>query len=397
MSAAAPATLPAFDPRDPLALDAQLDDEERLIRDTVRQYVREKFLPHVAEHYEAGTLPEGIGAELGQLGLLGMHLHGYGCAGASATAYGLTCMELEAGDSGLRSFCSVQGSLAMFAIHRWGSEEQKERWLPGMAAGETIGCFGLTEPDAGSNPAGMRTRAKRSGDNWVLNGSKMWITNGSIADVAVVWARTEDDKINGFLVEKGMPGFSAPEMHGKLSLRASITAELVLDGVEVPEANRLPEATSLRAPLSCLNEARFGIVFGAAGAARACYEAALEYAKSREQFGKPIASYQLTQAKLVEMAVKVGQSTLLAMHLGRLKDAGTLRPEQVSFGKYHNVSAAMEVARSARTVLGANGITLEYPVLRHANNLESVLTYEGTHEMHTLILGQAITGVNAFT
>jgi glutaryl-CoA dehydrogenase len=397
MSAAAPATLPAFDPRDPLALDAQLDDEERLIRDTVRQYVREKFLPHVAEHFEAGTLPEGIGAELGQLGLLGMHLHGYGCAGASATAYGLTCLELEAGDSGLRSFCSVQGSLAMFAIHRWGSEEQKERWLPGMAAGETIGCFGLTEPDAGSNPAGMRTRAKRSGDGWVLNGSKMWITNGSLADVAVVWARTEDDKVNGFLVEKGMPGFSAPVMHGKLSLRASVTSELVLDGVEVPEANRLPEATSLRAPLSCLNEARFGIVFGAAGAARACYEAALDYAKSREQFGQPIAAFQLTQAKLVEMAVKVGQSTMLALHLGRMKDAGTLRTEQVSFGKYHNVSAAMEVARSARTVLGANGITLEYPVLRHANNLESVLTYEGTHEMHTLILGQAITGVSAFT
>ena len=308
MSAAAPATLPAFDPRDPLALDAQLDDEERLIRDTVRQYVREKFLPHVAEHFEAGTLPDGIGADLGKLGLLGMHLEGYGCAGASATAYGLTCLELEAGDSGLRSFCSVQGSLAMFAIHRWGSEEQKERWLPGMAAGETIGCFGLTEPDAGSNPAGMRTRAKRSGDGWVLNGSKMWITNGSLADVAVVWARTEDGKVNGFLVEKGMPGFSAPVMHGKLSLRASVTSELVLDGVEVPEANRLPEATSLRAPLSCLNEARFGIVFGAAGAARACYEAALDYAKSREQFGKPIAAYQLTQAKLVEMAVKVGQS-----------------------------------------------------------------------------------------
>jgi glutaryl-CoA dehydrogenase len=395
MSAAA-STLPAFDPRDPLALDALLDDEERLIRDTVRQYVREKFLPHVGGYFENGSLPESIGPELGGLGLLGMHLEGYGCAGASATAYGLTCLELEAGDSGLRSFCSVQGSLAMFAIWKWGSEEQKERWLPGMAAGTTIGCFGLTEPDAGSNPAGMRTRAKRSGDKWVLNGSKMWITNGSLADVAVVWARTEDGKVNGFLVEKGTPGFSAPVMHGKLSLRASVTSELVFDGVEVPEANRLPEATSLRAPLSCLNEARYGIVWGAAGAARACYEAALEYAKSRVQFDKPIASFQLTQAKLVEMAVKVGQSTILAMHLGRLKDAGTLRTEQVSFGKYHNVSAAMEVARSARTILGANGITLEYPVLRHANNLESVLTYEGTHEMHTLILGQAITGLPAF-
>ncbi len=394
---AAASTLPAFDPRDPLALDALLDDEERLIRDTVRQYVREKFLPHVAEHFEAGTFPEHVAAELGQLGLLGMHLHGYGCAGASATAYGLTCLELEAGDSGLRSFCSVQGSLAMFAIHRWGSEEQKERWLPGMAAGELTGCFGLTEADAGSNPSGMRTRAKRDGDAWVLNGSKMWITNGTRADVAVVWARTEDGAVNGFVVERGTPGFSAPEMHGKLSLRASVTSELVLDGVRVPEENRLPEATSLRAPLSCLNEARYGIVWGAAGAARACYEAALEYAKSREQFGKPIAGFQLTQAKLVEMAVKVGQSTLLALHLGRLKDAGTLRPEQVSFGKYHNVSTALEVARSARTVLGANGITLEYPVLRHANNLESVLTYEGTHEMHTLILGQAITGLPAFT
>jgi glutaryl-CoA dehydrogenase len=395
MSAAAP-TLPAFDPRDPLSLDGLLDDEERLIRDTVRQYVREKFLPHVAGYFENGSLPESTGPELGQLGLLGMHLQGYGCAGASATAYGLTCLELEAGDSGLRSYCSVQGSLAMFAIWKWGSEEQKERWLPGMAAGTTIGCFGLTEPDAGSNPAGMRTRAKRVGEKWVLNGSKMWITNGSLADVAVVWARTEEGKVNGFLVEKGMPGFSAPVMHGKLSLRASVTSELVLDGVEVPEANRLPEATSLRAPLSCLNEARYGIVWGAAGAARACYEAALEYAKTRVQFDKPIAGYQLTQAKLVEMAVKVGQSTMLAMHLGRLKDAGTLRTEQVSFGKYHNVTAAMEVARSARTILGANGITLEYPVLRHANNLESVLTYEGTHEMHTLILGQAITGLPAF-
>jgi glutaryl-CoA dehydrogenase len=396
MSAAAP-TLPAFDPRDPLSLDGLLDDEERLIRDTVRQYVREKFLPHVAGYFENGSLPETTGKELGDLGLLGMHLQGYGCAGASATAYGLTCLELEAGDSGLRSYCSVQGSLAMFAIYRWGSEEQKERWLPGMAAGTTIGCFGLTEPDAGSNPAGMRTRAKKAGDTWVLNGSKMWITNGSLADVAVVWARTEEGKVNGFLVEKGMPGFTAPVMHGKLSLRASVTSELVLDGVEVPEANRLPEATSLRAPLSCLNEARYGIVWGAAGAARACYEAALDYAKTRVQFDKPIAGYQLTQAKLVEMAVKVGQSTMLAMHLGRLKDAGTLRTEQVSFGKYHNVHAALEVAHTARSVLGANGITLEYPVLRHANNLESVYTYEGTHEMHTLILGQAITGMAAFT
>ena len=396
MSAAAP-TLPKFDPLDPLDLAAQLDDEERLIRDTVRQFVRERFLPVVAEHFEAGTFPLELVGELGRLGLLGMHLQGYGCAGASATAYGLTCLELEAGDSGLRSFCSVQGSLAMYAIHRWGSEEQKERWLPRLAAGEAVGCFGLTEPDAGSNPAAMRTRAKKVGDKWVLSGSKMWITNGSIADVAVVWARTDAGGIHGFLVERGTPGFSAPKMEHKLSLRASVTSELVLDGVRVPETARLPEATSLRGPLSCLNEARYGIVWGAAGAARACYEAALDYARTREQFGKPIGAFQLTQAKLVDMAVKVGQSTLLALHLGRLKDAGTLRPEQVSFGKHHNVAAALEVARSARTVLGANGVTLEYPVLRHANNLESVLTYEGTHEMHTLILGEAITGIAAFT
>src|SRR3954468_15555376 len=395
MTASAP-PLPAFDPRDPLALDALLDDEERMIRDTVRRYVREQFLPHVGEYFEKGTFPDHVAGDLGRMGLLGMHLHGYGCAGASATAYGLTCMELEAGDTGLRSFCSVQGSLAMYAIHRWGGEEQKERWLPALAAGELTGCFGLTEPDAGSNPAGMRTRARRDGGDWVLDGSKMWITNGSKADVAVVWARSEEG-INGFLVERGTPGFSAPLMHGKLSLRASVTSELVLDAVRVPEENRLTEANSLRAPLSCLNEARYGIVWGAAGAARACYEAALEYAGSREQFGKPIAAFQLTQAKLVEMAVKVSQSTLLALHLGRLKDAGTLRTEQVSLGKYHNVSAALEVAHSARSVLGANGITLEYPVLRHANNLESVLTYEGTHEMHTLILGQAITGLPAFT
>src|ERR1700754_4861552 len=286
MSAAA--TVPKLDPLDPLALDALLDDEERLIRDTVRQYVREKFLPHVAEYFEAGTFPEHVAGELGQLGLLGMHLEGYGCAGASATAYGLACLELEAGDSGLRSFCSVQGSLAMYAIHRWGSEEQKQRWLPGMAAGELIGCFGLTEPDAGSNPAGMRTRARRDGEEWVLDGAKMWITNGSVADVAVVWARTDEGKVNGFLVEQGAPGFSAPKMEHKLSLRASVTSELVLDGVRVPESSRLPEANSLRGPLSCLNEARYGIVWGAAGAARACFEAALDYATTRIQFERPI-------------------------------------------------------------------------------------------------------------
>jgi glutaryl-CoA dehydrogenase len=285
----------------------------------------------------------------------------------------------------------------MYAIHRFGSEEQRERWLPPMAAGEAIGCFGLTEPDAGSNPAAMRARARRDGGDWILDGQKMWITNGSIADVAVVWARAEDGEIAGFLVESGMDGFAAPEMHGKLSLRASVTSELILDSVRVPAANRLPEADGLRGPLSCLNEARYGIVWGAAGAGRACYEAALAYATTREQFGRKLAGFQLTQAKLAEMAVTVGQSTLLAIHLGQLKDAGVLLPEQVSFGKYHNVRGALGVARSARTVLGANGITLEYPVLRHANNLESVLTYEGTHEMHALVLGQALSGESAFS
>jgi glutaryl-CoA dehydrogenase len=390
------AKAPPLDPHDPLALDAEISDEERLIRDTVRRYVRERFLPRIAEAFEAAEFPREVPRELGALGLLGMHLSGYGCAGAPATAYGLACMELEAGDSGLRSFCSVQGSLAMFAIHRWGSEDQKQQWLPRMAAGEAIGCFGLTEPDAGSDPGAMRMRARRDGKNWVLDGTKMWITNGSIADVAVVWARTEEGAVHGFLVERGTDGFTAPAMHGKLSLRASVTSELVLDGARLSEDDRLPGATTLRGPLSCLNEARYGIVWGAAGAARACYEAALDYALTREQFGRPIAGFQLTQHKLADMAVKVAQSTMLAHRLGRLKDSGRLRPEHVSLGKYHNVAAALEVARTARTVLGANGVTLEYPVLRHANNLESVLTYEGTHEIHTLVLGQALTGIAAF-
>jgi glutaryl-CoA dehydrogenase len=393
MATTAKATL---DPRDFLAIDALLDEEERAIRDTVRQFVRERILPDVGEWFEQGILPRELAGEIGRLGLFGMHLDGYGLPGASAVAYGLTCLELEAGDSGLRSFVSVQGSLAMFSIWKWGSEEQKQRWLPGMHTGELIGCFGLTEPDAGSDPGSMRTTARRDGGDWILNGSKMWITNGTIADVATVWARTEGGAINGFLVEQGMPGFEAPEMKHKLSLRASVTSELVLRDVRVPEENRFPEVSTLRGPLSCLNEARYGIVWGAVGAGRACLEAALEYAKERVVFGKPIAGYQLTQQKLAEMALEVNRGTLVALHLGRMKDEGTLLPQHVSMGKMGNVRGAIEVARSARTVLGGNGITLEYPVIRHANNLESVLTYEGTHEVHTLVVGQALTGESAF-
>jgi glutaryl-CoA dehydrogenase len=324
-----------------------------------------------------------------------MHLEGYGCAGTNAVSYGLACAELEAGDSGLRSFVSVQGSLSMFSIHRYGSEEQKQEWLPRLAAGEAIGCFGLTEPDYGSNPSGMRTTARRDGGDWVLDGTKMWITNGSIADVATVWART-DEGIRGFLVPAGTPGFTARAIHQKLSLRASVTAELVLDGVRLPDSARLPAATSLGAPLSCLNEARFGIVFGALGAARDCLQTALDYAMTRVQFDRPIAGFQLTQQKLADMTLELGKGYLLALHLGRLKDAGQIRPEQVSLGKLNNVREAIAIARECRTILGGSGITLEYPVLRHANNLESVLTYEGTSEMHALIIGQALTGLAAF-
>jgi glutaryl-CoA dehydrogenase len=385
-----------LDPRDFLALDALLDDEERAIRDTVRQFVRDRVLPEVGDWFERGILPRELVPEIARLGLFGMHLDGYGLPGASAVAYGLTCMELEAGDSGVRSLVSVQGSLAMFAIWKWGSEEQKQRWLPAMQAGEAIGCFGLTEPDAGSDPGSMRTKARRDGADWILNGAKMWITNGTLADVAVVWARTDEGAINGFLVERGMAGFEAPEMHRKLSLRASVTSELVLRDVRVPEENRFPEISSLRGPLSCLDEARYGIVWGAVGAGRACFEAALDYAKERIVFGKPIAGYQLTQQKLAEMALEVNRGSLVALHLGRMKDEGTLRPEHVSMGKMGNVRGALEVARTARSVLGGNGITLEYPVIRHMNNLESVLTYEGTHEVHTLVVGQALTGENAF-
>ena len=388
--------LTALDPRDFLNIDALLDDEEKAIRDTVRQFVRERVLPDVGEWFERGIMPRELAGDVAKLGLFGMHLTGYGLPGASAVSYGLTCLELEAGDSGVRSLVSVQGSLAMFAIWRWGSEEQKQRWLPPMHDGGAIGCFGLTEPDAGSDPGAMRTTARRDGTDWILNGTKMWITNGTIADVAVVWARTDGGEINGFLVEAGMTGFTAPEMHGKLSLRASVTSELVLRDVRVPEANRFPEVSSLRGPLSCLNEARYGIVWGAVGAARACFEAALEYSKERLVFGKAVSGYQLTQQKLAEMALEVNRGTLVALHLGRMKDAGTLRPEHVSMGKMGNVRGALEVCRSARTVLGANGITLEYPVIRHMNNLESVLTYEGTHEVHTLVVGEALTGESAF-
>ena len=378
-----------------LEIDAMLDDEERLIRDTVRSFVADRVLPDIAEWFEQGTIPVELAKEMGALGLLGMHLGGYGTAGTNAVSYGLACLELEAGDSGVRSFVSVQGSLAMFPIWAFGSEEQKQQWLPPMAEGAAIGCFGLTEPDAGSDPSSMKTNARPDGPDWVLNGTKMWITNGGIADVAIVWAQT-DDGIRGFIVPTDTPGFSANDIHQKLSLRASVTSELVFDDVRLPHEAVLPGVAGLKGPLSCLNEARFGITFGSVGAARACYEAALDYAKERTQFGKPIAAFQLTQRKLVEMMVKVNQGMLLAMHIGRKRDAGTLTAEQVSFSKMTNVRAALEVAREARSVLGANGITLEYPVMRHMNNLESVYTYEGTHEIHTLALGQTITGISAF-
>ncbi len=382
-------------PHDFLQIDALLSDEERLIRDTVREFVGDKVLPYVAEWFEEGTLPREIGKEMGALGLFGMHLDGYGCAGTNAVSYGLACTELEAGDSGIRSFVSVQGSLAMFPIWAFGSEEQKQQWLPGMAAGDIIGCFGLTEADAGSDPGSMKTKARRDGSDWVIDGTKMWITNGGIADVAVVWAQT-DEGIRGFIVPTDTPGFSTNNIHHKMSLRASITSELILDGVRLPADAMLPNVVGLKGPLACLNEARFGILFGAVGAGRASYEAAVEYAKERIQFGRPIASFQLTQRKLAEMMVKVNQGMLLSVHLGRKHDDGTLTSEQISFGKMENVRSGLEVAREARSILGANGITLEYPVIRHMNNLESVITYEGTNEVHTLVLGQAITGIPAF-
>jgi len=381
---------------DLIAADSLLEEDERAIRDTVRTYLEREVRPHVAGWFESGELPaRELARGLGALGLLGMHLEGYGCAGTSAVAYGLACIELEAVDSGVRSLVSVQGSLAMYAIHRYGSEDHKQQWLPAMAAGEAIGCFGLTEPDFGSNPSGMRTHAKRDGEDWVLSGTKMWITNGGVADVAVVWAQT-DDGIRGFVVPTDSAGFTANPVKGKLSLRASVTSELVLDGVRLPASAMLPGATGLGGPLGCLNEARFGIIFGALGAARDCLEVATAYALSREQFGRPIAGFQLTQEKLTNMALELQKGFLLAMHLGRLKDSGRASAQMVSVGKLNNVREALEIARAARTILGGNGITLEYPVLRHANNLESVLTYEGTSEIHLLTIGQALTGISAF-
>jgi glutaryl-CoA dehydrogenase len=392
MTTAAP-TVPA--PTDLLDLDSLLGDEVRDLRDTVRRYVRNELLPRVPEWWEAGRIDPGVGRELGKLGLLGMHLDGYGLTDAGALAYGMVCLELEAGDSGLRSFVSVQSSLSMTAIYRFGSDEQKGEWLPRMASGEALGAFGLTEPDSGSDPGSMRTHARRDGDDWILNGAKMWITNGTVADVAIVWARTEDG-VRGFLVPAGTPGFAAVDIHRKLSLRASITSELILDECRLPASAQLPGAESLRAPLTCLGQARFGIVFGAIGAARSCLEAAVDYARTRRQFGREIGSFQLTQRKLAEMQVRVAEGTLLAIHLARLKDAGTLRPEQVSVGKLANTTAALAVARDARSIHGANGITLEYPVMRHMLNLESVYTYEGTAEIHQLVIGQALTGDGAF-
>jgi glutaryl-CoA dehydrogenase len=385
----------APDPLDFLDLDRLLSEEERAIREAVRGFVADRVLPDIAGWFERGEFPREVAAGLADLGLLGMHLEGYGCAGANAVSYGLACLELEYGDSGLRSFVSVQGSLCMFPIHRYGSAEQKERWLPAMARGEVIGCFGLTEPDFGSDPARMRASARRDGDGWVITGTKTWITNGGIADLAVVWANT-DEGVRGFLVPTDSAGFSTRDIHRKLSLRASVTSELVLDEVRVASDAVLPGATGMKGPLSCLTEARFGIIWGAMGAARSCFQSALEFASTRVQWGRPIGGFQLTQRKLADMAVELNKGTLLALHLGRMKDEGRLLPQQVSLGKLNNVREALGIAREARGILGASGITLEYPVIRHMNNLESVLTYEGTNEIHTLILGEALTGLRAY-
>jgi glutaryl-CoA dehydrogenase len=389
------AMTPMKDPLDLLDTASLLSEEERDIQAAVRGFLADRVRPHIGQWFEDAHFPRELVPELGKLGLLGMHLEGYGCAGTNAVSYGLACLELEAADSGLRSFVSVQGSLSMYSIWRYGSEEQKLEWLPRLAAGTAIGCFGLTEPDFGSDPANMRTRAVRDGDDWILNGSKMWITNGGVADVATVWAST-DEGIRGFLVPRGAPGFTTTDIKHKLSLRASITSELAFDGVRLPDSARLPEARGLGAPLGCLNEARFGILFGAVGAARDCLQTALVYADSRTQFGKPISAFQLTQKKFADMGVALNTAMLLALHLGRLKEAGRIRPEQVSVGKLNNVRQALAIARECRTILGANGISLDYPPLRHADNLESVLTYEGTEEIHTLVIGQALTGQAAY-
>ena len=389
--------LPALDPADPAGLDDLLTDDEKAIRGAVRKTLDTIAEPYVAEWFERGEIPNirEVAKELGSLGVLGMHLDGYGCAGMTATEYGVACLEIEATDSGLRSLVSVQGSLAMFAIWRWGSEDQKNEWLPRMASGDAIGCFGLTEPDAGSDPGSMQTRARRDGSDWVIDGRKMWISNAPYSDVAVVWAQT-DEGVRGFVVPTDAPGFSAPEIKHKMSLRASATGELVLDGVRLPASAMLPEARGLKGPLSCLNEARYGIIWGSLGAARSSIEVARRYSQERVQFGKPIGAFQLTQQKLSDMTLEYVKGYLLAVHLGRRKDANTLRPEQVSIGKLNNVREAIEICRTARTILGANGISLEYPIIRHQNNLESVLTYEGTVEMHTLVLGQVLTGESAF-
>jgi glutaryl-CoA dehydrogenase len=391
----APAKKDTYTPLELFDIDRLLDDDERDIAATVRRFVDTRLRPHVADWFESSTLPKELAKEFGSLGVMGMHLEGYGCAGTNAVSYGLACMELEAGDSGFRSFVSVQGSLSMFSIHHFGSEEQKQQWLPRLASGDAIGCFGLTEADFGSNPAGMRTRARRDGADWIINGTKMWITNGNLADVATIWAQT-DEGIRGFLVPTDTPGFTANVIHKKLSLRASITSELVLDNVRLPASAQLPEAIGLGAPLSCLNEARFGIVFGTMGAARDCLETTLAYTRDREVFDRPLSSYQLSQEKLANMTLELGKGVLLAIHLGRIKDAQGALPEQVSLGKLNNVREALAIARECRTLLGGSGITLEYSPLRHANNLESVLTYEGTSEMHMLSIGRALTGFAAF-
>ena len=381
---------------DYLGLDALLSAEELAWRDTVRAFVRDRIRPNIKDWYEKAVFPVELVPEMGRLGLLGAHLRGYGCPGRSAVEYGLAALELEAGDSGLRTFVSVQGSLAMSAIYKFGTEEQKKQWLPGMAAGEMVGCFGLTEPEAGSDPASMTTTARKDGDGWVINGAKRWIGLASIADIAIIWAHAEDG-IRGFLVPTGTPGFTATPIEPKLAMRASIQCDIVLADVRVPAEAILPGAAGLRGPFSCLNEARYGIIWGAMGAARAAYEAALGYALERRQFGKPIASFQLTQEKLVDMVLEIQKGLLVALHIGRMKDAGTLIPEQISFGKLNNVRTAIAIARQARTILGGNGVALEYSPMRHANNLEGVRTYEGTDEIHILIMGRAITGIAAFS